>query len=201
MFDTSTGQVLWKMPGYATTRFAGTSGVLLQQEDFDKPLRFLDARTGKANAAIPLDFPTVNYIPALTADGAHFVIGDFQQRTRAPFCWEAWLATWWPELFADGLPGVLVMESATGRELFRTTNRGDHSYRLSNDASTLVTIDPVDRTGSFAIRAFDVHPTRAWLWAFGVTLVAGMLIHLGSVAYRRRYPVSLCRPQKDRRPG
>jgi hypothetical protein len=186
MLDTATGQVLWKMPGYATTRFAGTTGVLLQQEDFDKPLRFLDARTGKANAAIALDFPTVNYIPVLTADGTHFVIGGFQQRTPAPFFWETWLASWWPEVFADGLPGVLVMESATGRELFRTNNRGDHSYMLSDDASTLITIDPVDSTGSFAIRAFDVHPTRAWLWAFGVTLVAGMLVYLGSVTYRRQ---------------
>jgi hypothetical protein len=186
MFDLATGRVLWQQPGYATTRFAGATGVLLQQEDFNEPFRFLDARTGKANAAIPLDFPTMNYVPVLTADGKHFVIGGFQQRAPAPHFWETWLVSWWPEVFANGLPGVLVMESATGRELFRTVNRGGHSYMLSDDASTLITIDPVDSTGSFAIRAFDVHPTRAWLWTIGVTLVAGMLVYLGGVTYRRR---------------
>ena len=45
-----------------------------------------------------------------------FAPGTFS-RTREAFFWEAWFEKQWPELFGDGLPGVLVMESATGRGL------------------------------------------------------------------------------------
>src|SRR5260370_4045897 len=78
MFDAATGRVLWERRAYGTTRFAGNTGILLQQEDYTRPLNFLDARTGEEKAKIPLDFPTANYIPVLTPDGRHFVSGGLQ---------------------------------------------------------------------------------------------------------------------------
>lgn len=182
MFDAATGRVLWERRADGTITFPANTGILLLQEDFSGPQRFLDARTGEEKATIPLDFTTANYIPVLTPDGRHFVIGGWQQRIREAHFWEAWLETRWPELFGDGLPGVLIMESATGRELFRTVNRGDHAHTLSDDASTLVTVDRLDDNGPFVIRAWDVHATKAWLWAIGVSLGAGCALRL--VAWR-----------------
>jgi WD40 repeat protein len=172
MFDAETGRVLWERPSGGTTYFAGKTGVLMHQEDFTKPQLFLDACTGEERATVPLDFSTANYIPLLTPDGRHFVIGGWQVRQRQPFFWEVWLEKHWPEVFGDGRPGVLVMETATGRELFRLINRGDQKYSLSDDGGTLITVDP-SGDGEFVFRAWDVRPTRAWIWAISVALGAG----------------------------
>jgi hypothetical protein len=182
MFDAATGQVLWERRAYGTTMFARNTGMLLQQEDFTKSPRFLDARTGEVKATMPLDFLTGYCVPELTSDGRHFVIGGRQQRTGEPCFWEAWLENRWPELFGNGLPGALVMESATGRELYRTVNSGDYSYALSHDASTLITVDRWDKGSStMAIRVWNVRPTTAWLWALGLALGTGCALRLGAL--------------------
>jgi WD40 repeat protein len=197
MFDAATGRVLWERRGYGTTTFARNTGMLLQQDDFTTPQRVLDARTGEAKATLPFNFPTANCIPVLTPDGRSFAICGWQQRMRPPFFWEAWLEKQWPELFGDGLPGVLVVESATGRELFRAVNCGDHGCTLSHDASTLVVVDRHDDSGTFVIRAWNVQPTRAWLWAIGVVLVTGCVCRaftLGAARIFRRQTTAAAVP-------
>jgi hypothetical protein len=175
MLDTATGRVLWERPAGGTTRFAKNTGILLSQEDFAKPLLFLEARTGEQKATVPLTFTTANYIPMLTPDGQHFVMGGWQARNREPFFWEAWLEKRWPELFGNGSRGAIVMESATGRELLRVLQRDGHSHELSADASTLITIEPLDNPATvFVIRVWDVHATAAWMWGVGAALGAGL---------------------------
>ncbi len=175
MFDAATGRVLWERRAEGTTYFARNTDIVLTQEDFTKPVLFLDARTGEQRATVPLNFTTANYIPMLTPDGRHFAIGGWQTRGREPYYGEAWLEKHVPAIFGNELEGVMVMESATGRELLRVLKRDAHSHELSADASTLITIEPLDNPGTvFAIRAWDVHPTKAWIWALGATLGAGL---------------------------
>lgn len=175
MFDADTGRVLWEGPASGSTYFAKHTNVLLNQEDFDKPLRFLDARTGALQATVPLNFRTANYIPMQTRDGRHFVIGGWQMRNREPYFWETWLEKYWPELFGDDIDGALVMETATGRELFRVVNRAKESYALSDDGSTLVTVDPgPGPEKTVIIRTWDLGATRAWWWATGIAASIGL---------------------------
>ena len=68
------------------------------------------------------------------------------------------------------------MESATGRELFRVTDCGRAWHALSDDAGTLITADVVDDDGTSMIRVWDVAPTKAWLWAAGSALGAGLVL-------------------------
>lgn len=123
MFDSASGQVLWERPAGGNTYFARNENILLHQGEFDEPLQFLDARTGIQQATVPLNFPTANYIPMQTPDGRFFVIGGWQVRHREPYFWEKWLEKRWPLLFGEGLEGAMVMETATGRELFRVLGR------------------------------------------------------------------------------
>ena len=179
MLEAATGRALWERPGWGTTRFAGRGDILLHQEDQTKPLQFLDARTGQAKITVPLDFTTSNYIPMLNRDGSRFVIGGWQRGNPQPRFWEDWLAKWLPDVFGDGLPGVLVMEAATGRELLRVVNRGNETYVLSEDGSTLITIDPTPGPpGTFALRAWDVSPAKAWRGAVGAVLAAALVVGL-----------------------
>jgi hypothetical protein len=187
MFDAANGQVLWEKPAYGTTRFAMDGAVLLYQEDFAKPVHFLDARSGAIQATIPLNFRTANYIPMLTRDGRQFVIGGWQMRNREPYFWETWLEKYWPELLGDDIDGALVMETATGRELFRVVNRAKESYALSDDGNTLVTVDPAPGPEkTVIIRIWDIPPTRAYRWAVGVTASTGVGLLALRWAWRRR---------------
>jgi WD40 repeat protein len=187
MFDAASGQVLWEKPALGSTYFAMNGDILLYQEDFAKPMHFLDARTGAVQATIPLNFRTANYIPVLTHDGRHFVIGGWQMRNREPYFWETWLEKYWPDLFGDDIDGALVMETATGRELFRVVNRAKDSYALSDDGSTLVTVDAAPGPDkSVIIRIWDIPPTRAQRWAVGVTAATGVGLLALRWAWRRR---------------
>jgi hypothetical protein len=176
MFDAVSGRVLWERPDAHFSYFARGTGILLHKDDQATPLMFLDAATGEPRATMPLTFTTHNYIPMLTPDGRHFAIGGWQTRNGGPYFWEAWLEKRWPEIFGAELEGVIVMESATGRELLRVLKRDKHAHELSADASTLITIEPVDNPATvFAIRVWDVHPTTAWMWAVGAAFGAGLV--------------------------
>ena len=188
MFDVSSGRVRWERPSVERKMyFAGETGIVLHQEDTSKPLLFLDARTGEQKAMAPRDFPTFNYHPALTPDGRHFLMRGMQKRNRQPYFWEPWLEKRWPDVFGDNLHGVLVMESATARELFRVVKLERQAFVLSEDASTLVAIERVEVPGDrVVIRVWDVRPTRAWLWAGGMAGVTGAVLIFLRWAWRMR---------------
>jgi hypothetical protein len=71
------------------------------------------------------------------------------------------------------------VESVTGRELFRVQRGKANDLSpivLSDDGSTLVTVELVDvTTGTHILRTWDVHPRRAYLWSF-TSVAAGMLL-------------------------
>jgi WD40 repeat protein len=175
MFDAATGRKVWERPDCEWgMHFVGESGILLHNEN-TLPL-FLDARTGEQKATGPPGFRTSTHVPTFTIDGQYFVIGGHQERGRPPFFWEAWLERHWANLLGEGLEGALVMESATGRELFRVLDCGRQRSDLSDDAGTLITADVVDNDGTSMIRVWDVAPTKAWLWAVGTALGAGLVL-------------------------
>lgn len=179
MFDAVNGRILWERPEAHFSYFARGTGILLHKDDHPTPLLFLDAATGQPKATVPLTFMTHNYIPVMTPDGRHFTMGGWQVRNREPYFWEAWLEKGWPDIFGNELEGVIVMESATGRELLRGLKRDGHSHHLSADASTLITIEAQENSRTeFVIRAWDVQPTTAWLWALGTALGAGLVVRL-----------------------
>src|SRR5207249_933569 len=123
------------------------------------PIVFLDSRTGERKGTAPLVFQGSDFVP--TPDGRHFVIRGQYQRNRPASFWEKWLDEHWPELLHDMAWGVLVMETTTGRELFRGVNCGKTSATLSADGSTLVTSEALedDVRVPCLIRVWDVHPT------------------------------------------
>src|SRR5262249_12455129 len=130
------------------------------------------------------NFPTAP--PLLTPDGRHCLFLGVLQRKREYF-WEAWLDKLWPDLFGDNLHCALVMESATGRELFRLFKQGRANYILSEDASTLVSVEPVEIPDyGCVMRVCDVSPARAWRWAVGVAAATGLALLALRWAWRRR---------------
>jgi hypothetical protein len=156
-------------------------------QELDK-VALLDAASGERRGARPLDITTSDkapfqtnaieaYLLMQTSDGSHFVFGGRQRRNREPHLGEAWLEEWFPNVFGDDVPALVVIESATGRELLRLANAGNQSLwlKLSDDASTLLTVDVFDDDRRL-VRVWDVRPIRAWLWAGGV--VVGMALGL-----------------------
>src|SRR5207245_2009897 len=111
-------------------------------------------------------------------DARHLLVCGMQHRNRAPYLWESWLEYFSPELLGEGVTALLVMEPATGRELLRIAIRASDSYFLSDDASTLVTVDPPDGEGRFTVRIWDVSPTKAYLWAAGAALGIGAALRI-----------------------
>jgi WD40 repeat protein len=166
MYDVATGHKLWtrREAGLSITRFAGASGNLFLQEQGTKPFFFLDARTGETKETGPQNFRTANSLPFGTSDGKHFVIDGWPLRNREPYFWETWLEKRWPAWFGDDAKVAIVVESATGRELFRI-RRSWMASQLSTDASTLVTLDSTEGDEASLIRIWDVQPNRAWTWA------------------------------------
>jgi WD40 repeat protein len=189
VFDVSTGGILWEKPGRSSGSFLGKSAILLQTAERTE---LLTANTGERTAPLhvgapehaPFDvFPT--YQLAQTSDGGHFVFAGQQRRDRPPHFWEKWLARWWPNVFSPDAWGLVVMESATGREVLRLVNAGNQSdkLRLSDDAGTLVTVDAFE-DGRRLVRVWDVQPTRAWTWA--TTAAVGTWAVLLVLAWGRR---------------
>ena len=178
MFDANTGRVLWERSGGGPDFFAVDGAIVLHQAFRTSPLEFLDARTGQCIATTPIEVQSWNLAPILTPNRRHFLVIGRQRRDREPYFWEAWLEKRWPDIFGDHIPAVSVMETATGRELFRVLRHGWQSRLLSDDGSTLVTVDSLsdEEKAGFATCVWDVSPTRAYLWAIGVAAGTGMAL-------------------------
>jgi len=175
MFDATTGKRLWEKAAAAWLVFYGLQGSdMVFQEDHDQQYQLLDGRTGAIRFTLPLDFPTANHLPSFTPDGRRLVIRGWRQLQREPYFWEAWLTKWLPSVFADNVPGVIVVDSSTGEEVIRLLNRaqlGEGRY-LSDDGETLVTFDGDENDPEGAtISIWDVSPRRAWYWALGAVAV------------------------------
>lgn len=195
MFDTASGRVLWEKPTFFNASFAPGTGILLCQDDRETPQQFLNAATGELLATAPVDFRTSNHIPWFTPDGRHFAIGGWSRRVREPHFWETWLEKRWPALFGSDGRGVSVMESATGRELFRAGNCGEGGNSLADDAGTLVTAGATaDLDEPRVLDVWEVRPGKAWGWAVGAGLCAGLVWHFGVKrlisALKQRKPAS-----------
>jgi hypothetical protein len=182
MFDANTGNILWQRTGRGKAYFAQNADMVLHRDNLPiAPIQFLDPRTGAAEASVPLEFQLPDLTP--TPDGRYFVIRGHLP-TRQPAAWETWLDQHWPNLLKlnkDPVPAVIVFETATVREVFRTVGRDETLATLSADASTLVTVESVD-DGLREPRVFDVwdvQPTKAWLWALGVALAAAIVWQIG----------------------
>jgi hypothetical protein len=102
--------------------------------------------------------------------------------------WKEWLQRWAPWLLPPAKEWtVAVVETTTGRELFRMRQSDWQEYRLSEDGTTLVgtrrgdpRTSPVPTPAPPIIRVWDVYPGRAWLWA----IVSGMMAAAGLVLLR-----------------
>ncbi len=191
MFETGTGKVAWQKPAWSIDQFARKDDRFYLKETDSAPLAILDQATGEPRATLPADFPTANFIPMETPDGKAFVIGGWRARSHEPNFWETGIEQIWPKFFGEGMEGAMVFESSTGRELFHVLDNGAHENRLSDDASTLITIeDHPQAENTRVIRVWDVSPSRAWFWAFiagvGSVLPFAWLLRFKAIFTRRK---------------
>jgi len=165
--DVVTGRMLWQMPEGRTQTFTG-GGSFIYRDNQSALFKFIDVRTGECIATAPDHLQPSAKAPSFTPDRRHLLAAGTQWRNRPALPWELWLEKRWPALFADGREAVVVLESTTGTELIRLIGPGRNAYHLSDDASTLVTVDALeDAENQVAIRVWDVSATRAYLWAIG----------------------------------
>jgi hypothetical protein len=181
MFDAATGKRLWEKATAAWLTFYGQGSDMVFQEDHDQQYQLLDGPTGAVRFTLPPDFPTANHLPSFTPDGRRLVIRGWRQLQREPHFWEAWLTKWLPSVFADNVPGVIVVDSSTGEEVFRLLNRaqlGEGRY-LSDDGETLVTFDGDENDPEGAtISIWDVSPRRAWYWALAAAAATVLFVSI-----------------------
>jgi hypothetical protein len=177
VFDVPTGRALWERPAGRVWEFLGTTGTVLYQYDPEQPLQLLDARTGNVRAAIR--FGAIVF-PEPTTDGRRFqVYGALHVDGEQP-PWKAWLADLRPDIFGFQFPDepfVAVFESASGRELLWVRNHGGAREMLSDDGSTLTTVDQAnDDEGGTVIRVWDVLPTKAYRSAVVAAAALGVAL-------------------------
>lgn len=178
MFDVASGRMLWERASDTPPQFAGDAAIMLHQEPRNVPPEFLDAHTGRSIATAPIDVDGWQIASELTPDRRHVLLHGRQSRRRAPYFWEAWLENRWPDVFGDHVPAVSVLETATGRELLRILRHGSNSRQLSDDASTLLTVDAADGDAEnrFIARIWDVRPTKAYLSAIAAAMGMGVVL-------------------------
>jgi hypothetical protein len=192
VFDVASGRVLWEKFGRS---LIGRKGILHQEQD---GVALFDLATGQRRGTKLLDLTWINDVAQQesiswtrlkdSSEGAYFTFcGGQRQRDRKLSLLESWLPEWWSSVFGGDRSATVVMETATGRELFRHATAGNHAFysKLSDDASTLVTCDWIDEEHHMT-RVWDVHATRAWRWAVGMAVVTGFVVLTLHWAWRRR---------------
>jgi WD40 repeat protein len=182
MIDLASGQTLWEKPMHGAVQFVGTTGVLLYLDEkvATKPSELLDVRTGERRAVVPLLSKDPSAagrgldagLPRPTPDGQRLLVVGLRHAPRS--FWEAWLARWWPARFGENVPGMVVMETSTGRVLFQVfTPVGDLQF-LSHDGAALTTVTESSDRRSTLIRVWDAGSQRAWTWALAVSAGTGL---------------------------
>jgi len=174
MIELASGRTLWKKPTSGAVRFVGATGVLLYQDDdrAAKPGELLDVHTGERRAVVPIHSRSPDpradgidhSLPKSTPNCLHLLAVGVQKRGRPPYFWEPWLERWWPAWFGDNVPAAVVMHTTTGRVLFRILQGVGRQHSLSDDGSTLATVEH-ETDSAIVIRVWDVHAQRAWIWA------------------------------------
>jgi outer membrane protein assembly factor BamB len=178
VLDGSTGQVLWKSPYHrrnAQVQVANGTVFSSDLDDQSNRVVMLDALTGRRKATVS----DRNAFVIHTVPNGRFAIAEAPPDRPLHF-WEEWLEQRWPELFCKARASVLVLDAATGREIFRASGEYHPEFGapcLSDDGSTLLTDDWLDSdSSSYVIKVWDVWPTKAYLWAIGAAAGIGIAL-------------------------
>lgn len=179
MLEAASGRILWRKPYYGDFIRAANDTVCWSDPDDDASiLQFLKPSSGMCYARSGLRSAMVRKV---TPDGKHLVTLSLNSLIRELYSWEEWLQERWPQIFQNRSESVQVWETGTTREVFCVggmLDLGDkESISLSDDGSTLVTVDWTDQDGStICIKAWDIHPTRAWFWSFTAAALTGFAL-------------------------
>jgi hypothetical protein len=198
MTITPEGDVIWSQQLGSRVPGMKANIVLERHKHFDQ-LDAVNIRTGQGCRVSPVDFEeNPGRSATLSAHGSHVVMigADLRPPPRRGSL-EAWLHEKWPKLFPLSRSGVVVVESATGRECLRLLRNDSQVVQLSADGSTLVTFEALVQKGMAAdwdlplpaarVSLWDVHPRRAWMWAIAWSGAAGIaLLLLHKWRQRRR---------------
>jgi hypothetical protein len=195
VFDTA-GNELWKQ-SYRPGGSMYVGPVVVARRSDQDDVRLLDLRTGRFLAAVEFEQPLSVPIK-FCADGRHAVlqgVSDAQQQLRrlpraalpapaAEPAWKQWIQRWAPWLLPPPQDrSAVILETATGRELFRMKYATADEFWLSEDGSTVIVASLADRGAralgvTAVIRVWDVHPGRAWRWAViaGLGMATSLLV-------------------------
>lgn len=193
---TADGRVVWRQE-QSTRVFESNANIVLQWGEQSNELHAVNIGTGKACRVSPVDFEeNPGRSTILSGGGSHVaIIGNDTRPPHDPGPIEEWLRAKWPWLFSVGRSGVVIVETATGRECLRLMRNDRQIVQLSADGRTLVTFAAIVDKGMALdwdhslitprVSLWDVYPQRAWFWAViasaSVAVVLLLLCH-----WRRR---------------
>ncbi|MEK7857218.1 MAG: hypothetical protein AAB288_14095, partial [Acidobacteriota bacterium] len=180
MIDVTSGRILWDAAStnLSLARFID-SGTVIRQVDESGPLDILDAQSGKVKYRL---FWSTNSYVAFTPDRSWGVFSGYPSAGRQLAFWEAWLEKWLPKMADDGNATVIVADLKAGCVRFCLRLPKVDQYYLSEDGTTLVTIDRdssrVSGTKGALIQAWDVrrYCARIWGWSGAIILGACLLL-------------------------
>lgn len=203
MFDVASGELLWAKP-YGATTFIGASTVIWHDEKANR-YEELDARTGFTQHVLASGLRAQPCEPELTPDGRCFVLGGTWQTESRQSPWTKWLRRVFPAMMEANQAGVIVSETTTGRELLRLHLKQLDQLLLSDDGSTLVTTFGDSRLAMSAancgFQVWNVHPHRAYFWAFTWPLLIGSVLLLLRRWRANRKPAAASRTVSVTREG
>lgn len=175
IFHVASGRIQWTAKGWAQW----TDNLLLYQAQPDHPMQLIEPRSGKLLAAPALHMYRHATGPIQTRDGRRVLVMG-TKATETAFPLKLW-QKWWPGRFREQastvvVPTVVILDAATGRQLYRLTGYGRAYCSLSEDGGTFITVDEI--LGGFAVRVWDVDvsATRAYLWAIGAAAGAAIVL-------------------------
>jgi hypothetical protein len=184
------GGELWKRPTEAK-RVVCIGPAVLCHLAASHHVEVLELGTGHVIASVPFESKS-GVSATLTSDGQRALLRGgprfdplFLRGPPAP-AWKQWVNRWLPWFLPPPKDwGVAVVETTTGRELFRMKHGEEYEFQLSEDGTTLVgtlrrdpRTAPVPGPAPAVIRVWDVHPGQAWRWAItsGVIVAAGLML-------------------------
>lgn len=178
MIDVASGRIVWDAASTELARFIDSATVVLHADE-SAPLVILDAQSGRVKHRIPWtsysDF-------VFTPDRSWCAFSGVPWAGRKLAFWERWLEKWRQEWDDDASTTVCVADLKKGRVRFRVQLPQVDRFQLSDDGSTLVTIDrdssPVSGTNGGLIEVWDVGRNRTRIWAWSASLALGVVMLL-----------------------